>query len=127
MTANGSIHWNPPLQNDNGEEKIINYKVSVAALGGKSWNRTQTSFSYTRFLNLSNGEYNMIISVQAVNCHGEGDPVFIPVNSPYSSIYEIFVIILLSCAAVLIFILFCTCIFLWLNIRRRREKNPDQQ
>ena len=101
----GVIQWNPPLHNNNGEEKIILYKVSIA---GQSWNVNKTSFNYTRFLNLSNDEYN--ISVKAVNCHGEGDPTFITVNSPTLSIIEIaaiiigaiFVFVITPCGAFLI-------------------------
>ena len=115
----GVIQWNPPLPNNNGEEKIIHYKVSIA---GQSWNVNKTSFNYTRFLNLSNNEYN--ISVQGVNCHGEGDPAFIKVNSRTLSIKiltiiiaTIIVFVIILCV-VLGFILFC---FIRFCKCRRRE------
>ena len=96
-TENNSIHWNPPLQKFDGEEKITHYVVSNAAHSGQSWKVTQNSFNYAQHLNLSNhGEYK--ISVQAVNCHGEGDPAFIEVNSPS------YLIIILTCTIVLFFI-----------------------
>ena len=97
-TENKSIHWNPPLQKYDGEEKIKYYVVSNTAHSGQSWNVTQKSFNYAQHLNLSNGEYK--ISVKAVNCRGEGDPAFIVVNSPS------YLIIIITCTIIVLFICF---------------------
>ena len=70
-TENGSIQWDQPY---NGGENISHYTVSHV-FGSETWNTTQTFFC---FLVLSSGEYN--ISVQAVNCHGKGEPIFISIK-----------------------------------------------
>ena len=77
-TENGSIQWDQPY---NGGENISHYTVSHV-FGSETWNTTQTFFC---FLVLSSGEYN--ISVQAVNCHGKGEPIFISIKVEHSHYY----------------------------------------
>lgn len=77
--ANNSVllKWNAPL--NTGGEKINYYVISVAELpSNKLLIQIKTKENKILIDDLNDMEYN--VSVQAVNCHGEGSPLFIKVS-----------------------------------------------